>query len=210
MSSASKIVTLLLKKYPQPKIALNFTNALELLIATILSARCTDIKVNEVTKHLFKAYKSAKDYAHADPKVFEAEIKPTGFYKNKAKMIIKCCTIIADDFNGTVPDNMESLTLLPGVGRKTANVVLGSAFGKQAMAVDTHVLRVTNRLGLAHSEKPDDVEKELIQQVPSGKVTSFNLALILHGRETCKAAKPLCPDCVLFKECQWPDKTSAS
>ena len=208
MSNARKIVTLLLKKYPQPKIALNFTNSLELLIATILSARCTDIKVNEVTKHIFKTYKSAKDYANADTKLFEAEIKPTGFYKNKAKMIIKCCSIIADDFNGKVPDSMESLTVLPGVGRKTANVVLGSAFGKQVMAVDTHVLRVSNRLGLAHSEKPDIVEKELVDQVPEGKLTSFNLALILHGRETCKALKPVCPECVLFKECEWPDRTS--
>ena len=209
MTSAGKIVTLLLKKYPQPKIALNFTNSLELLIATILSARCTDIKVNEVTIHLFKTYKSAKEYASADIKVFEAEIKPTGFYKNKAKMIIECCSIIADDFNGRVPDNMESLVLLPGVGRKTANVVLGSAFGKQVMAVDTHVLRVTNRLGLSHSEKPDLVEKELVDQVPAGKLTSFNLALILHGRETCKAAKPVCPECILIKECEWPGKTSA-
>ncbi len=209
MSNTRKIVTLLLKKYPQPKIALNFTNSLELLIATILSARCTDIKVNEVTKHLFMTYKSAKDYASADTKIFEAEIKPTGFYKNKAKMIIKCCSIIADKFKGTVPDSMESLTMLPGVGRKTANVVLGSAFGKQVMAVDTHVLRVANRLGLAHSEKPDVIEKELVDQVPEGKLTSFNLALILHGRETCKAIKPACHECVLIKECKWPDKTSA-
>jgi endonuclease-3 len=209
MSNARKILSLLLKKYPHPKIALNFTNPLELLIATILSARCTDIKVNEVTKHIFKKYKKAEDYASADPNVFEAEIKPTGFYKNKAKMIIKCCKILADDFNGKVPDTMESLTLLPGVGRKTANVVLGTVFGKQAMAVDTHVLRVTNRLGLAHSDKPDIVEKELVDQVPKGKLTSFNLALILHGRETCKAAKPLCPECIMITECEWPDKISA-
>jgi len=208
MSNAGKIVSLLLKRYPHPAIALNFQNPLELLVATILSARCTDIKVNEVTKHLFKSYKSAKDYAGADIKVFETEIKPTGFYKNKAKMIIECCRILADDFNGKVPDTMESLTLLPGVGRKTANVVLGGVFGKQVMAVDTHVLRVANRLGLANSSKPDVVEKELLDQVPSGKLTLFNLALILHGRETCKAVKPKCPGCVLSKECKWPGKTT--
>lgn len=209
MHNANKIVSLLLKKYPRPKIALHFTNPLELLIATILSARCTDIKVNEVTKHIFKKYRKAGDYAHADPGVFEAEIKPTGFYKNKAKMVIQCCRMIADDFGGKVPDTMEALTLLPGVGRKTANVVLGTAFRKPAMAVDTHVLRVTNRLGLVHSEKPDHVEKELADQVPGEKLTSFNLALILHGRETCKAVKPLCPECILIKVCKWPDKTSA-
>ncbi len=208
MSDAWKIVDLLLSKYSHPKIALIFSNPLELLIATILSARCTDIKVNEVTKNLFKKYKSAKDYAVADIRVFETEIKPTGFYKNKAKMIIECGRMLINDFKGKVPDTMESLTLLPGVGRKTANVVLGGVFNKQVMAVDTHVLRVTNRLGLANSQKPDIVERELVDQVPAGKLTSFNLALILHGRETCKAVKPKCPECILLKQCSWPDKTS--
>lgn len=209
MADAKKIVNLLLKKYPAPKTALNFSNPLELLVSTILSARCTDVKVNEVTKNLFKKYKSATDYADAEIKTFEAEIRPTGFYKNKARMTIECCKKIVKDYKGKVPDSMKELTTLPGVGRKTASVVLGSAFGKQAMAVDTHVLRVSNRLGIAHSGNPNIVERELTEQVPGSKLTSFNLALILHGRETCKAARPKCPGCVLYKECDWPEKTAA-
>jgi endonuclease-3 len=208
LADAKKIAKLLLRKYPHPKIALNFSNPLELLVATILSARCTDVKVNEVTKGLFKKYRKASDYAGADTKTFETEIRPTGFYKNKAKMVIMCCKKLVEDFGGKVPDTLEELTILPGVGRKTANVVLGSAFGRQAMAVDTHVLRVANRLGIAHSDKPDAVEDELVQQVPGNILTTFNLALILHGRETCTATKPGCLRCVLYKECDWPDKTA--
>jgi endonuclease-3 len=206
MADAKKITKLLLKKYPDPKIALHFSNPLELLVATILSARCTDIKVNEVTRDLFRKYKSAKDYAGAKLKTFEMEIKPSGFYKNKAKMIIGCCKKIVDEFHGRIPDTMEELTTLPGVGRKTASVVLGSAFGKPAMAVDTHVLRVSNRLGMASSNNPDRVEEELLRQIPVKTLTPFNLALILHGRETCKAQRPKCPECILYKECQWPEK----
>ena len=155
MPDAKKITTLLLKKYPNPGIALNFSNPLELLVATILSAQCTDVRVNEVTKTLFKKYKNVKNYAAADLKAFENEIRPAGFYRNKAKMIIGCCQKLIKEFNGRVPSTIEELTTLPGVGRKTANVILGSAFGKQAIAVDTHVLRVSNRLGIAHSENPD-------------------------------------------------------
>ena len=206
MADTKKIAKLLLQKYPDPKIALNFSNPLELLVATILSARCTDVKVNEVTKGLFQKYRKARDYAKAGTKTFETEIKPTGFYKNKAKMVIECCKKIAADFGGNVPDTLDELTTLPGVGRKTANVVLGSAFGRQAMAVDTHVLRVANRLGIAHSDRPDAVEEELVQKVPGNILTSFNLALILHGRETCTAAKPGCSRCILYKECNWADR----
>ncbi len=206
MANTKKIVQLLLKKYPDPKIELRFNNPLELVIATILSAQCTDIKVNEVTKELFRKYKTAEQYAGAEVTTFEQDIRPTGFYKNKAKMIIECCRQIVTDFNGKVPDTIEELTRLAGVGRKTANVILGSAFGKQTMGVDTHVLRVSNRLGLAHSKKPDKVEEELINQMPGNKLTSINLALVLHGRRTCRAKKPLCPDCVLYKECEWQDK----
>jgi len=207
MPDAKKITTLLLKKYPNPRTALNFTNPLELLVAAILSAQCTDARVNEVTKTLFKKYRSAKDFAAADPKAFENEIRPTGFFKNKAKMIIGCCQKLVRDFKGQVPQTLEELTTLPGVGRKTANVVLGSAFGKQAIAVDTHVLRVSNRLGIAHSENPDKVEEELIRQVPNSKLTAFNLAMILHGRETCTARSPKCGRCVLYDECGWPEKS---
>jgi endonuclease-3 len=209
MANAIKITLLLLKKYPDPKIELRFKGPLELLVATILSAQCTDIKVNEVTKALFKKYKTAEDFANAKLATFEQEIRPTGFYKNKAKMIIKCCDQIVRDFDGKVPGTIEELTGLAGVGRKTANVILGSAFGKQAMAVDTHVLRVSNRLGMAHSKNPDKVEEELVNQLPGEKLTHINLALILHGRQTCKAKKPLCPDCVLYSECEWQDKVAA-
>ena len=206
MADAKKIVNLLLKKYPNPKTALNYSDPLELLVATILSARCTDVKVNEVTKSLFKKYRDVEDYAGADTEKFQSDIRPTGFYKNKAKMIISCCSKILSDFKGKVPDTMEELVTLPGVGRKTANVVLGSAFNKQTIAVDTHVLRVSNRLGIAHSDNPDKVEAELVAQLPESKLRKFNLALILHGRETCSAMKPKCSTCMLFKECEWPGK----
>jgi endonuclease-3 len=209
MADTKKIVQLLLKKYPKPQIALQYSNPLELLVATILSARCTDIKVNEVTQSLFVKYKTASSYAQADLKTFEQEIRPTGFYKNKAKMVIECCKKILSDYNGKIPDTLEALTTLPGVGRKTANVVLGSAFGKEVMAVDTHVLRVSNRLGIAHSSNPDKVEDELMHTVPGNMLTKFNLALILHGRVTCKAAKPACAACVVRKECEWPEKTAS-
>ncbi|MBI5055697.1 MAG: endonuclease III [Nitrospirae bacterium] len=209
MADAKKIAKLLLKKYPDPKIALNFSNPLELLVATILSARCTDVKVNEVTKTLFKKYKTAGDYAGADLKTFEQEIRPTGFYKNKARMVTGCCQKLVKEFNGKVPDTLEKLTTLPGVGRKTANVVLGSAFGKQTIAVDTHVLRVSNRLGIANSGDPDKMEEELVNKLPENILTRFNLALILHGRETCTAIKPKCPVCVLYEECEWPEKLNA-
>ncbi len=206
MADARKILKLLLKKYPDPGIALNFTNPLELLVATILSAQCTDKRVNEVTGQLFKKYRTAQDYAEADIKAFEQEIKPTGFYKNKARQVINCCKALVEKYNGKVPDTLEALTELPGVGRKTANVVLGSAFGKQAIAVDTHVLRVSNRLGLVHSDNPEKVEEELMKQIPRDKWTRFTLAMILHGRETCGAKKPRCGECILFDECEWEEK----
>ena len=206
MADARKITRLLLKKYPHPEIALHFSNPLELLVATILSARCTDRKVNEVTKSLFRKYRTAKDYTRAAAAAFETEIRPTGFYKNKAKMIIDCCKKIETEFNGKVPGSLEELTTLPGVGRKTANVVLGSAFNKPAIAVDTHVLRVSNRTGIAHSNAPDRVEEELAAQIPKADQTAFTLAMILHGRETCTAVKPKCSHCFLSPECEWPEK----
>ncbi len=206
MADAKNISRLLLKKYPKPVIALNFSNPLELLIATILSAQCTDVRVNEVTRTLFEKYKTAEDYAQADLQKFEEEIRPTGFYRNKAKAIIACCGKIVKDFRGQVPGSLDHLVTLPGVGRKTANVVLGGAFGRQAMAVDTHVLRVSQRLGLAHSNNPDKVEEELVDVFQKGKLTMINLALILHGRETCKARRPMCPECVLYNKCEWSEK----
>ena len=207
-TKTEKIVELLLKRYPDPEIALNFSNPLELLIATILSAQCTDARVNEVTKSLFRKYETAKDYTKADLRTLEEEIRPTGFYKNKAKMIISCCEKLIKDFNSKIPSTLEELMTLPGVGRKTANVILGNAFGKQAIAVDTHVLRVSKRLGIARSDNPDRVEEELNRQIPEGRWTAFNLALILHGRETCTARKPKCSECVSYDECEWPERGS--
>ena len=206
MSDAKKIVNILLKKYPSPNVALNFKSPLQLLVATILSAQCTDNRVNLVTPGLFKKYKTAADFARADLRGLEEEIKSTGFYRNKAKSIKACCKMLSEEFGSVVPSTLEELVKLPGVGRKTANVLLGAAFGKQAIAVETHVLRVSNRLGLAHSTNPDKVEAELNQQIEQNKWTKFNHALILHGRETCGARNPRCGSCVLYEECEWPSK----
>src|SRR5215471_21593644 len=203
---AREIARLLLRRYPDPKIALQFSNPLELLIAVILSAQCTDARVNEVTKTLFKKYRRAADYANADPATFEQEIRSTGFYRNKAKTVIACGRKLVEAFGGEVPRTVEELVTLPGVGRKTANMVRGNAFGQQAIAVDTHVLRVANRLGLVKSEDAEEVEAALAAAVPADKHTVFANALILHGRETCTARNPRCAACVLWDSCRWPDK----
>lgn len=206
MADAGKIAALLLKKYPEPKLALHYGNPLELLIAVILSAQCTDARVNKVTETLFKKYKKARDYAAAEPAVLEEAIRSTGFYKNKTRSVIGCCQKLVADFHGEVPYTLEELTTLPGVGRKTANMVLGNAFDVPAIAVDTHVLRVSNRLGLAHSDDPRAVEEALMRQVAKDQWTVFGNAMVLHGRETCIARKPRCPECVLRAVCEWPDK----
>ena len=207
MADARQITALLLRQYPDPGLALHYTNPLQLLIAVILSAQCTDARVNQVTATLFRKYKKAQDYAGADPAVLAEEIRSTGFYKNKTRAVIACCKKLVEDFHGEVPRTLEELTTLPGVGRKTANMVLGNAFGVQAIAVDTHVLRVSNRLGLAHSDDPQSVEEALMRQVAKDRWTAFGNALILHGRGTCLARKPHCAECVLRDVCEWPDKT---
>lgn len=206
MADALRIARRLLEAYPNPRIALRFGNPLQLLVATLLSAQCTDARVNAVTEGLFRRYRSARDYAQADPKALEQAIRPTGFYRNKARTLIQCCQALVERYGGQVPDTMEELITLPGVGRKTAAIVLGSAFGQDAIAVDTHVLRVANRLGLAHSKDPDKVERELKAQLPKDKWTPFTLAMILHGRQTCTARRPRCGDCPLLDLCEWADK----
>jgi endonuclease-3 len=206
---AREVTRLLLQRYPDPKIALRFSNPLELLVAVILSAQCTDARVNEVTKTLFAKYRRAADYANADPATFEQEIRSTGFYRNKAKTVIACGRKLVDELGGEVPRTVEALVMLPGVGRKTANMVRGNAFGQQAIPVDTHVLRVANRLALAQTDDPEEVEVALAAAVPDDRHTAFANAMILHGRETCTARSPRCPDCVLLKLCPWPDKTAA-
>jgi len=197
-----KILELLKKEYPNAKVALNFTNPLEILVATILSAQCTDERVNMVTKSLFKKYRKVEDYAKADLKTFEQEIRSTGFYHNKAKNIILAAKKMVNDFGGKVPDSMEKLMELPGVARKTANIVLFNGFGKvEGIAVDTHVRRVSQRLGLTRNEDPEKIEQDLINQLDRKEWGKFSYLLIDHGRKICDAKKPRCLDCVLQKLC---------
>lgn len=198
-----KMLEILEKEYPNARIALNFTNPLELLIATILSAQCRDERVNQVTSELFKRYKEARDYAEADIETFERMIRPTGFYKNKARMIIGCCKRLVEEFGGEVPSTVEELTTLPGVGRKTANIVLGNAFGKEAIAVDTHVKRVSKRIGLTAADDPERIEEDLCMQIPEDKWTKATNLLILHGRYTCVARVPFCSKCKINDYCNY-------
>lgn len=202
-----KILSLLEEAYPDARLVLHYKNPLELLVATILAAQCTDERINKVTETLFKKYKTAKDYANTKREVFEQEIRSTGFYKNKAKNIIACNKELVEKFDGKVPDTVENLVTLPGVGRKTANVLLGNVFGKQAIAVDTHVFRVSHRLELAGSNDPDKVELELCKIIPQQKWTRSCLVLGTHGRRTCIARKPCCNVCVVENLCNSPDKT---
>lgn len=204
----NEILRRLEKAYPDAVIELNFKSPLELLVATILAAQCTDKRVNEVTKDLFQKYRSAKDYAKADLKTFEKEIRPTGFYKNKAKNITACCRDIVEKFGGEVPSKLDDLVNLPGIGRKTANVVLGNAFGQQAIAVDTHVHRVARRLDFSTSKDPDEVEADLCKLFPKNKWTHITHILTIHGRRTCQAKKPLCPQCSVENLCYSEDKVS--
>ena len=196
-----KIWPILKKAYPKARTALRFRNPLELLIATVLSAQCTDVRVNMVTKNVFKKYKSAADWAKADIKGIESDIKSTGFYHNKAISIKGACAEIIERFDGKVPDTMEELLTLPGVGRKTANVVLGNAFGKPAIACDTHVIRLSRRLGLSENNDAVKLEFDLAEIVPKANWTLFSHLLISHGRSICKARKPDCENCPISEYC---------
>lgn len=196
-----EIIKILSKEFPDARVALKYSNPFELLIATILSAQCTDIKVNQVTANLFKRYKSPKDFLKVDLEKLEDEIRPTGFYKNKAKAIKSCCKELIERFNGEVPKTLEELITLPGVGRKTANVILGNAYGIPGIVVDTHVQRVSKRIGLTKNEDPTKIEFDLMEIVPKVEWTHFSNLLIWHGRYTCKAMKPLCKDCIICNFC---------
>jgi len=193
--------------YPEARCSLDHRNPLELLVATILSAQCTDARVNIVTKQLFKKYRTAKDYAAANPAVFEEEIKSTGFFRNKTRSVLGMANALVDRHGGKVPDTMDELVELPGVGRKTANVVLGNAFGIPALAVDTHVSRVSQRLGLTRAEDPEKIHDDLCALIPRPKWTRATHLLIIHGRRTCGARKPDCPRCPVRDLCPWPGKT---
>jgi endonuclease-3 len=197
-----RVVELLEKEHPDAKIALHYTNPLELLVATILSAQCTDERVNMVTKALFKKYTKAEDYANADLKVLEQGIRSTGFYHNKAKNIKKCCQLLVEKHNSQVPRTMEELLELPGVARKTANIVLSNAYGVvEGVAVDTHVRRLAQRLGLTESDDPAKIEADLMNLVPRDKWMRITDLLIFHGRRICVARKPKCDVCMLNKIC---------
>jgi endonuclease-3 len=192
---------ILKKTYPKATIALRFVNPLELLIATILSAQCTDKRVNMVTKDLFKKYTSAADWVKADLKEIESDIRSTGFYRNKALNIKGACTRIVEHYDGKVPDSMEELLTLPGVGRKTANCVLGDAFGIPGITCDTHVIRLSRRLGLSENRDPVKLEFDLADIVPKRSWTAFSHVVITHGRNVCMARKPDCENCPIAKYC---------
>jgi len=197
-----RILPLLKKEYPNAKVALNFTSPLEILVATVLSAQCTDERVNMVTKSLFQKYRKPEDYANANLKTFEKEIRSTGFYHNKAKNIISAAKKIVKDFGGNLPDSMDKLLELPGVAKKTANIVLFNGFGKvEGIAVDTHVRRLSQRLGLTKNNDPDKIEQDLMKQLDRREWGKFSYLLIDHGRNVCDAKKPKCLECVLQKFC---------
>ena len=197
-----KIIERLRETYPDAHCELNFSNPLELLIATILSAQCTDKRVNIVTPGLFKRYRSAADFAKAKPAELEEQIKTTGFFRNKAKSIIACCQAIVDRHNGKVPSSMADLIELGGVGRKTANVVLGNAFNVHSgIAVDTHVARLSQRLGLTTEKEPLQIEQVLMKLVPQEEWGLISHLLIWHGRRRCFARNPDCPNCEVFALC---------
>ncbi|RLI00461.1 endonuclease III [Candidatus Bathyarchaeota archaeon] len=197
-----KILDLLEKEHPDARIALKFSNPLELLVATILAAQCTDERVNQVTRSLFKKYRSAEDYARADLATLEQDIKPTGFYRKKAQRLKEVCQILVEKFNSEVPRTMEDLLSLPGVARKTANIVLSNAYGvNEGIIVDTHVLRLAKRLGLTQSKTREKIERDLMEIVPREKWGRFADLLIFHGRRVCNARKPKCEICVLKDLC---------
>ncbi len=197
-----EILEILYKNYSQSHTALKFKTPLQIMVATILSAQCTDEKVNQITPSLFRKYQTPADFASADQKELEEEIRSSGFFRNKAKNIINASKKIVEDFKGEVPDEMEDLITLPGVARKTANIVLSSAFKKaQGIAVDTHVSRLSQRLGLSMEKDPNKIERDLMRLVPREDWIDFNYMLVNHGRKICPARKPLCPQCEIKHLC---------
>ena len=205
---ADRIRKILRKIYPEVKTQLLHQNPFQLLVATILSAQCTDKQVNQVTPVLFKRLKTPADFAATPLKSIENLIRPTGFFHNKAKNIKNCSKALLDRHSGEVPQTLDKLVKLPGVGRKTANVVLGAAFGICGVVVDTHVARISARLGLTENKDPVKIEFDLMKIIPKREWNDFSLQLIFFGRETCTARKPKCPTCPLDKLCPWPHKTT--
>jgi len=197
-----KIIRLLKRAYPDAKCSLDHSNAFELLIATILSAQCTDARVNIVTQDLFRKYRKPQDYLRVSPKELEQDIRTTGFFRNKTKSIQGTAKVLTEQYGGKVPETIEELLELPGVARKTANVVLGNAFGiSSGVVVDTHVTRLSHRLGLSAQKTAEKIEQDLIAMVPKKDWVIFPHLMIAHGRAICKARNPLCADCVVEKLC---------
>jgi endonuclease-3 len=205
---ARRILALLERAYPDARIALDFRTPLELLVATILAAQCTDERVNMVTPPLFAKYRTAADWAAADQAALESEIRSTGFFRSKARAIIAMARALVRDHGGEVPRTREALVRLPGVGLKTASVVLGNAFGQPAIAVDTHVFRISQRLGLARSEDPDVIHDQLVEVLPLAAWTRASHLLQAHGRRTCLARAPRCPVCPVRALCPWAGKVT--
>jgi endonuclease-3 len=205
-SRALKIQQILKKTYPEVKTQLHHANPFQLLVSTMLSAQCTDKQVNQVTKKLFQRLKTPQDFAGASNETIEALIRPTGYFRNKAKNIKNCSIHLLEKFDGRVPQTLERLVELPGVGRKTANVVLGSAFNIPGMVVDTHVARISKRLGFTESNNPVNIEYDLMEIIPEENWNDFSLQLIYFGRAICTARKPACPTCPLYDLCDFPDK----
>jgi endonuclease III len=204
-----KIIERLEKTHPDAKLALDFDSSLELLIALILAAQARDDLVNQITVELFKKYRTPMDYARTTQQQLEKEIGRINFYRNKARAIRNCCMEIIERFGGKVPDRLDDLISLPGVGRKTANIVLGNAFAQQTIGVDTHVMRLAQRLGLTKNRNPDKIEFDLIAIVPGRKRVRFCHLLQYHGRRVCIATRPRCPECTIRSLCPYPDKTRA-
>jgi endonuclease-3 len=199
---APEVTARLKAEFPDARTELDWSNPLELLVATILSAQTTDVQVNRVTESLFSKYRTAEDYADSTPEELEEDIRPTGFYRNKARSLRGMASALVGEHGGEVPRTMSELVALPGVGRKTANVVLGNAFGtNEGIVVDTHVRRVSGRLGLTETRDPVKIEQDLMEVVPEEDRTIFSHLLILHGRRTCRARKPDCPNCILNDIC---------
>jgi endonuclease-3 len=207
-ASVETVVPRLKDAYPNATTELDWTNPLELLVATILSAQSTDVRVNKLTKDLFDKYRTAEDYASADTPELEEDIRPAGFFRNKTKSIQGMARALLQDHDGQVPRTMDELIVLPGVGRKTANVVLGNGYGiDEGVVVDTHVRRLSNRLGFSEQNDPEKIERDLMQVVPQTDWTIFSHLLILHGRRVCKSRKPDCPNCTLNDICPSAEPT---
>lgn len=203
---ALEIINRLDSAYPDAHLELNFTTLFELLIATILAAQCTDERVNQVTKSLFKKYPNPAAFLAVDLSELEEDIRPTGFYRNKAKSIVACCQKLLEEYHSEPPKTVEEMTKLPGVGRKTANIVLANAMGVPAIGVDTHTIRVSNRLGWVDTKDPAKIETKLCELLPKEKWHRANILLQWHGRYTCQAKKPQCDQCVVYDLCPWEDK----